>query len=549
MTVTDKYVIDSGFEAFSQRPELQDHIAGMIFKALARKPFKPLIVDLTNGRREMKAGIFLAAAIAISKRLAKIPGKRIGIVFPPGIPGSLTNLAAVMADKVPVNLNFATGPKAAKACISKAGLTHIVTAKPVVNKLPNFPWPDDIVDFAELMDGVGKAEVFTYFAAILGTPASLLMRWLGVPQHGGDREAALLFSSGSTGEPKGVVLSHRNIIANCLQIEDVRMFRPETDVVMANLPIFHSFGFTVNMWYPMLAVMKTVCLPNPLETRRIAQAVQDEKVTYMVGTPTLLRPYLKKVNPAMLRTLRLTVAGAEKPPAGFAQLWEKTMGSRFAIGYGVTETSPAVAVDLEGANNGTPSTFNESTGKLFPGIQARIVDDATGQTLPPNTCGVLHLRGANVFRGYLGDIETTRRVFDGDWYGTGDIARFDDAGNLFIEGRISRFSKIAGEMVPHGTVEQSIVRAFHFEDSEVPMLAIAGARDDARGESLVLLTVPDIDATTLREKLSAEGLPNLWIPRRIRRVDAIPCLASGKLDLMALGELARQTVEAEEEAV
>ncbi|MFA5257443.1 MAG: AMP-binding protein [Opitutales bacterium] len=549
MSASDSFIVDRGYDEFSSRPELNGHIARMAFKALAAKPLKSLIVDLSGERREMSAGMFLAAAIAISRRLRKIPSQRIGVVFPSGLAGSLTNLAAAMADKIPVNLNFATGRKSAELCIRKAGLTHIVSARPMMEKLPNFPWTDEVLDFADLMGQIGKAEILAWYAAVLCLPPRFLMRRLGLPNNGGDREAALLFSSGSTGEPKGVALSHRNIIANCLQIAQVRMFRPKTDIVMANLPIFHSFGFTVNVWYPMMAVMKTVCLPNPLETRRVAQAVQDEKVSFLIGTPTLLRPYLKKVDPEMLRTLRVTVAGAEKPPAGFAQLWEKTMGSPFVIGYGITETSPAVAVDLEPVNNGKASSYTESTGILFPGMQARIVDDATGQTIAPTSPGVLYLRGANVFKGYLGDLEATNRALDGDWFRTGDLARFDEHSNLHIEGRISRFSKIAGEMIPHGTVEQAIVSAYHLEESEVPMLAVAGARDDAKGESLVLLTVMDIDAATLREKLSAEGLPNLWIPRRIRRVETIPTLASGKLDLVALGDMARRAVEAEEEAV
>ncbi len=548
MSESGKLLVDMGMEEFSSKAELRGHLGAQIFRALTRKPFKPLIVDLSSGRREMKSGVFLAAAIAISRRVAKLPGRRIGIVFPPGIACSLVNLACILADKVPVNLNFAAGPKAASICIRKAGLSHVITAKPVIDRLPDFPWPENVVDFVELMKGIGKGEVLRWLAAVLGCPTGLLMRWLGVPQEGGQREAGLLFSSGSTGEPKGIALSHANIIANCLQIDAVKMFRPDTDIVMANLPIFHSFGFTVNMWYPLMAVMKTVCLPNPLETRRVAQAIHDEKVTFLIGTPTLLRPYLKKVDPALLRTLRLTVAGAEKPPAGFAQLWEKTVGSRFAIGYGLTETSPAVAVDLDSVNSDEPNPYNENTGHIFPGMQARIVDDATGAVLPLTSLGILQLRGANVFRGYLDDEETTRRAFDGDWFRTGDIARFDERGCLHIEGRISRFSKIAGEMVPHGTVEQAIVSALRLEDSEKPMIAVSGASDAAKGESLVLISAMDIDATTLRGRLVNEGLPNLWIPRRICRVDAIPTLASGKLDLQALGELARQTVQSSEQA-
>ncbi|MBN1403989.1 MAG: AMP-binding protein [Opitutales bacterium] len=548
MTDCEHNIVDMGYDKFSAKPELGEHLGAIVFRALARKPFKPLTVDLSTGRREMKSGVFLAAAIALSRRIAKIPVKRIGIVFPPGIACSLTNLAVVLADKTPVNLNFASGTKAVSICIRKAGLSHIITAQPVINKLPGFPWTDNTIDFAQLMGGIRKSEILGWLAAALGTPSNMLMRWLGIPTEGGEREAALLFSSGSTGEPKGIVLSHSNIISNCIQIDEVKMFRPETDIVMTNLPIFHSFGFTVNMWYPLVAVMKTVSLPNPLETRRIAQAIEDEKVSFLIGTPTLLRPYLKKVAPAQLRSLRLTVAGAEKPPAGFAQLWERTIGSRFAIGYGLTETSPAVAVDLDSVNSDKPSRFNENTGHLFPGMKARIVEDSTGEVIDPTSLGILELKGANVFGGYLDDAEATKRAFNGSWFRTGDIARFDEDGCLHIEGRISRFSKIAGEMVPHGTVEQAIVRALGLEDSEVPVVAVAGTSDKVKGESLVLLSAIDIDVALLREKLAAEGLPNLWIPRRIQRVDAIPTLASGKLDLMTLGEIAHKSADCEVES-
>ncbi|MBN1403812.1 MAG: AMP-binding protein [Opitutales bacterium] len=548
MAVTQSHVVDCSYEQFSQRPELQGHIASLAFKALARKPFEPLIVDLSNGRKEMKAGLFLAASIALSRKLKKIPGRRIGVVFPSGIASSMTNLAIAMADKVPVNLNFTIGRKALESSIARAGLTHIVSARPMISKLPDFPWTENVVDFVDTLKSIKKAEIMGWLGAVVSTPSSLLMSWLGVPQNGGDREAALLFSSGSTGDPKGVSLSHRNIIGNCMQIGDTGLLETG-EVILANLPTFHSFGFTVNLWYTMMKVVKTVCLPNPLETRRNAQAVQDEGVTVMIGTPTLFRPYFKKVEPEMLRNLKFAVAGAEKTPDGFADLWEKTFGSRFVVGYGLTETSPVVCADLDSAKGHRKGLFSGTAGKLFPGMQARIVDDATGEVVEPTRTGVLHVRGVNVFKGYLGDMESTSRAFDGDWFKTGDLARFDEKGNIFIEGRISRFSKIGGEMVPHGTVEQAIVQAYHLEDSEVPMLAVTGARDNTKGESLVLFTSFDIDATELRTKLIAEGLPNLWIPRRIRKVDAIPTLASGKLDLRTLRESAQQSIDAEEEAV
>ena len=548
MAATESFVVDCGYEQFMQRPELQGHIASLAFQSLARKPFEPLIVDLGMGRRELKAGMFLAVATAISRRLRKIPGRRIGIVFPSGIPSSLTNLAVAMADKVPVNLNFTSGRKAIEASIRKAGLTHIVTAGPMMAKLPDFPWTEHTVDFVDLVKSIPKYEILSWYGLILTTPSKLLMKWLGVPQKGGEREAALLFSSGSTGDPKGVVLTHANIIGNCMQCDEANLLYTG-EVVMANLPTFHSFGFTINVWYSMMHLIKTVCLPNPLETRRVAQAIHDEKCTFLLGTPTLYRPFFKKVEPELLKSLKYAVAGAEKTPEGFAQQWEKTFGSRFVIGYGLTEASPVVCADVIPAQKGLPSLFDGAAGTLFPGMQARIVDDATGEILPPTRCGILQLRGPNLFHGYLGDPEGSARAFDGDWYNTGDLARFDENGRLHIEGRISRFSKIGGEMVPHGTVEQAILQAFRLEDSEIPVVAITGARDNTKGESLVLFTAVDIDLVTLREKLIAEGIPNLWIPRRIRRVDAIPVLASGKLDLRMLRTIAQQSVDAEEEAV
>jgi acyl-[acyl-carrier-protein]-phospholipid O-acyltransferase / long-chain-fatty-acid--[acyl-carrier-protein] ligase len=548
MVSTEQYIVDNGFEEYGLRPELDCHIAALAFRSLAVKPFEPLIVDRSSDRKEMTAGMFLAAAVAISRRFAKIPNHRIGIVFPSGIPCALTNLAIALADKVSVNLNFTAGRKALQASIEKAGLTHIVTAKPMMDKLPDFPWTGDVVDFAGLMKGISKTEILYWYGLIVSTPASLLMSWLGVPKTGGVREAALLFSSGSTGEPKGVVLSHRNIIGNCIQIRDINLFTAK-DVVLADLPIFHSFGFTVTMWYELLSRTKLVCLPNPLETRRVAQAISEEKATVLLGTPTLLRPFFKKVEPGLLKSLRLTIAGAEKTPSGFREMWEKSFGGRFSPGYGLTETAPVVAVNAYAFERPGQECDAASVGRLFPGMQACIVDDATGEVQDPRKLGILYLRGVNVFRGYLGNLDATASAFTGVWFKTGDLARFDDDGNLYIEGRISRFSKIGGEMVPHGTVELAIVQAYGIEDSEVPLVAVTGAEDNAKGESLVLFTAFDIDASVLREKLMAEGIPNLWIPRRIRRVDVIPCLASGKLDLTMLRDNAQRAIDSEEEAV
>ncbi len=538
---------DVEYDAWMARRDVQGHLAAAAFRGLARRPFAPFIVDLSSGRRELKAGMLLAAAVALSRRWRDtIPGKRVGVVFPASLGGTLTNLALTLIGRTPVNFNFTAGRAALEASIRKSGVTHIITARPIIEKATDFPWTENTVDLLKEQPQIDKKQVLKYLAMIVGLPSALSMRLLDIPQEGGDAEAGLLFSSGSTGEPKGVVLTHRNVVGNCLQIASTGLLEPG-ETLVANLPTFHSFGFTATLWYPLITGMKIVTLPSPLETRRVAQAIADEKATVLMGTPTFLRPYLKRVEPDMLKSLKFVVAGAEKTPPGLDKLWEDRFGSRYLEGYGLTETSPVVSCNLPASRKGPERARRGSVGQLFPGMRARIVDDVSGQPKSIYEQGVLQLQGVNIFNGYLGDPESTAKAFDGDWFVTGDLARFDRDGYLYIEGRISRFSKIGGEMVPHGTVEQAVAKAFHLEDVEAPLIAVTGTRDDAKGESLVLLSAVEINPVRLRERLTAAGVPNLWIPRRICRVDSIPCLASGKLDLRALEKLAAQASDSSED--
>jgi len=342
-----------------------------------------------------------------------------------------------------------------------------------------------------------------------------------------------------------VALTHRNILSNCAQIDTAGLL-PTTERILANLPIFHSFGFTVTLWYPLLRGCTVVTLPSPLEVKKIADAIYAESATVLIGTPTFFKPYLKRVAPEKLASLKYLIAGAEKTPEGFADAWEERFGSTYFEGYGLTETSPVVSVNLPGKPNGIdyPGTSDDgnrrgSVGRLFPGQAARILDPDSRKGLSCDSAGLLALKGPNIFEGYLEDPERTAEVKEGEWFVTGDLARFDADGFLYIEGRLSRFSKIAGEMVPHGTVEQALVEAYDLLDAEVPMLAVAGRPDEAKGEALVLLAAMDVELEDVREKLAAAGFSNLWIPKELRRVEAIPTLATGKLDLRGIQELAR----------
>lgn len=534
------HILDRELEAFNRQPELQEHIAALAVRGLAHSPFRKMVVDLAQDRRELTGGMILAVALTLAERWARtIPDRRVGVVFPAGLGGILTNLALALLDKIPVNMNFTAGRHAIERSFEIGDIRTVISAAPVREKVPDFPWPDNTVDLVKERTFIDKKQVLKRLALVSLLPTRSLLRRFKVPAEGGDREAGLLFSSGSTGLPKGIPLTHRNVIANCLQIRECHLLNRE-QVLLACLPTFHSFGFTATLWYPLMNGVKCVTVPSPLETRKIAEAIEQEKVTVMMGTPTFLRPYFKRARPEQLASLQFVVGGAEKTPPGFAERWEKTFGSAYLEGYGLTETSPVVSVTLPAMKGQPAQTRAGSVGRLFKGMRAKVTHPSTGEVLPVNKRGILELQGANVFKGYLNEPEATKVVFRDGWFVTGDLARIDTDGYLFIEGRISRFSKLGGEMVPHGRLEQVIAECFHLEDADSPLVAVTGLSDDVKGEALVLLSAVEIKPGTLRERLLKAGVPNLWIPKIILRVDSIPSLASGKLDLQALNDLARR---------
>lgn len=534
------YILDKGYEDFNRLPELDSHLAALAVKSLAGAPFKKHVVDLAQERKELKRGMVLAVALTMANRWKDtIPDRRVGVVFPAGLGGLLTNLALSLIDKVPVNLNFSAGRTSVETAMEIGKVDTVISARPIRDKFPDFPWPENTIDLIRERARLSRKDILKRFVLVCLLPSRSVIRKFSVPTRGGDREAVLLFSSGSTGTPKGIALTHRNIIANCIQIKRCHLLDKE-QILLACLPTFHSFGFTATMWYPMLHGVQTVALPSPLETRKIAEAVEKEKVTVMMGTPTFLRPYFKRANRQQLSSLKYVVGGAEKTPPGFDSKWEKQFGSTYLEGYGLTETSPVVSINLPAYKNTPAQKKVGSVGRLIDGMRARVVDSGSGAVLGLNKQGILDLQGANVFNGYLDDKEATELAFCDGWFRTGDLARIDSDGYIFIEGRISRFSKLGGEMVPHGKLEQLIAECFQLEDAESPLVAVTGVTDEAKGEALVVLAAVEIHPGDLRERLTRAGIPNLWIPRIILRVDAIPSLASGKLDLKALNNLAEK---------
>jgi len=521
---------------FSRRPSLHRHLAEECVRGLKRRPFATAVIDGLD-HSTLSRSKLLGAAAALSRFLRRqFADERIAIVLPANKGSMMANLAVTLAGKVPVDLNFTIGRAANESCCGRANLRVAISATQFMERIKDFPWPERVLKLDELMPRMKRQIIFWWLISIL-LPARLLLQLLQIPKEGGHTEAVLLFTSGTTGEPKGVVVSHRNVVGNVSQFRQL-LDAKKNDAILASLPFFHTFGSTVTLWYPLIEGVRIVTYPNPLEAARCAALIERYKLTFLLATPTFLRVYLRKAQPYQLRSLRLTIAGAEKLPLDLARHFEERFGKIVYEGYGLTETAPVVSVNLpEPLRNVEPTSRLYSVGRMAPGIAAEIREAETDRKLSLHETGMLWLRGVNIFEGYLHDPKQTAEVLRDGWLKTGDIGRFDEDGFLYIEGRLSRFSKIGGEMVPHEAVENKIVDLLGLSGRDERPLAVVGVQDEAKGEALVLLSAVDVDLGELRKELHEAGIPNLWIPKHVQRVESIPVLASGKLDLKKCKEL------------
>ena len=506
-----------------------------ILRALKKNFFNTLLIDCgISGEPRFKKGTILTLALLLSKKYKEeIVEKRVGVVLPPGIGSVLANLALIFAGKVPVNLNFSLGSSTIKYSMQKAEISSLISARKMVEKFPHFPWGNQLIDISGWLREIKQSKIKLALLHIIFFlfPAVLLKRLIN-NDICNKKEAALLFTSGSSGNPKGVVLTDKNIVSNCNQINAMNLL-DKGSVILSNLPLFHSFGFTISTIYPLLADLVIVSLPSPLDAKSCIKAIESHKIEIILGTPTFLRGYLVKAKPEQLKSVCYVIAGAEKTPEELKIKWESLCSCQYLEGYGLTEASPAISFNQPGTGS-----RDKSVGKLLDGIQCKTICPDSGKELDSGDLGLLCFKGPNIFNGYLKEEEATQAAFDHQgWFITGDLGKIDQDGFLFIEGRLSRFSKIGGEMVPHEKVETEITQVLSGSIPDKPICAIYGQADEKKGEKLVLLTTRDITTSKLRSLLSERGLPNLWIPREIKIVDEIPILASGKLDLQAIKQI------------
>lgn len=550
MNIRNSTTVDSGYDDFNSLELLDLNLAYAATCGLARNTKKEYIYDFSLNRH-LDRGMTLAVALALNGYIEKHFGnqKRIGIALPACFPGVVVNLAVQMAGKSSVNINFTTGSDSAKACLAKAGIECIIGSRKVREKVsahaPDFPWTDNFADIGDILKSIGKKGILPHLIAARTLSGKLICSLYGIPKEGGDKEASIIFTSGSEAAPKAAVLTHRNLSANAKQMIEIGIVH-EGDVLHSNLPLFHSFGQSIQVWFTMIYGIGQVMVQSPLEVQANLEAARRGKSTIMISTPTFLRSYYKKGSPADFPNLKCVIGGAEKTPDGFIDAWNaKFPQVAYLEGYGLTEASPVVSVNLPaGLKRGKfcpqQSAIKEaSVGEIFPGMMARVADPDSGEILPVGEVGLLQLKGASIFGGYLNQPEENAKKLSDGWLNTGDLAALDSDGFIFIKGRLSRFSKIGGEMVPHSGVEEAIVRVLGLQDSELPLVAIGSKVDPAKGEALVLLSAVDIDVPQLRRLLSEAGFPNLWIPKHVMRVDAIPLLGTGKLDLGKIHKISK----------
>lgn len=515
--------------------------------ATRRAPWRFAAAQEERGTRSRLGLLTSAVAMARALRPQWQDQARVGVLLPPSIAGAVVNLAASLSGRAVVNLNFTTGADAMASAARQADLRTVITSKAFLEKADvEVPAGVEPIWIEDVAAHIGKPAKLLAAGAAMFLPQSALERFCGAkrPIEATDT-ATVIFSSGSTGEPKGVILRHCNIRAN---VESVTQALPlqRDDRLLGSLPLFHSFG-TMGLWFALQSGLGIVFQPNPLDAPTVGRLVARFRLTMLIATPTFLQVYTRRCEPGQFGSLRLVVVGAEKLPARIADAFEERFGVRPLEGYGATECAPVVAVNTPGyrAKGFYQAGSRRGTvGQPLPGVAVRVVDPDTRAPVPVGESGLLEVFGPNVMEGYLGRDDLTAEALREGWYSTGDIAQLDEDGYVTITDRLSRFSKIAGEMVPHGKVETALHEA---ADSIDQVFAVTGIPCEKKGEQLVVLhTLDDARIAAVLERLEQSGLPNLFRPRKdaFVHVEALPILGTGKLDLRGVRAVAQERLGA-----
>jgi acyl-[acyl-carrier-protein]-phospholipid O-acyltransferase/long-chain-fatty-acid--[acyl-carrier-protein] ligase len=527
-----------GCELAMQRRPADESLPRQFVRTAKHNWWSFSMADATTAK-PLTFGRALVAALLVSRWVRRrLPNQsRVGVLLPASVGGALANLGLSLAGKVPVNLNFTAGRDSMINAIDRCDIKTILTSRRFLAKV-GIEALDGMVFLEDMMKGFSTGAKLRMLVTTFLLPAWAVNR-IYLERSDGDGLATVIFSSGSTGVPKGVMLSHRNILANVDSIGQLYQLTSQ-DVLLGVLPFFHSFGFTGTIWLPALSGFGVVYHPNPMDAKTIGDLAGRHRATVIISTPTFCSSYIRKCEPDQFKHLRYAIVGAERLREPVAAAFREKFGVDLLEGYGCTEMSPVVAVnvpDVVHKRERQQGTRVGSVGHPLPGVAAKIVDPATGDGPLFGREGLLLVKGPNRMLGYLGEPERTADALREGWYATGDIATIDEAGFVRITDRLSRFSKIAGEMVPHMKIEEEIQTLIN----DTRFCVVASIPDDAKGERLVAFyTDPEIKPHELWERLCRTGLPRLWLPKRedLHFIDSVPTLGTGKVDLRAVRQLA-----------
>ena len=496
----------------------------------------------------------LCAVLAFSRQLKKIVGKEqnVGIMLPPSPAGVIVNMALWMLGKTNVNLNYTSAPDIVANCIRQADIKTVITSSQFIEKLQNrgndystMGGAECNVVFAEdIQSQISKGSLLYYLVLGFILP-TFVIEFFFMKRVKLSDIATIMFSSGSEGTPKGVMLSHSNLIGNIQQTSCI-LNVCRGDVMLCELPLFHSFGLTVTTLLNLIEGCPIVTIADPTDVKTMARACAEFRVTAFVGTPTFLRAFVvnRLVHPMVFKYLRIIIAGAESLRPELQEAFRMKFGKDIFEGYGCTETTPVASVNTENMllNDFLTMQINNkpgSVGMALPGTRFRIVDPDTNEELPVGEAGMILIGGCQVMVGYLKDPERTAQALieiDGKrWYRTGDKGYLDEDGFLTIVDRYSRFAKIGGEMVSLGAVEMRI------QDTQVLKgfdYAVTSIKDAVKGERLVLLFEGEKDPATVLQELRQSGIPPLMIPSQAFVVEHLPKLGTGKMNLKLVKEIA-----------
>ncbi len=434
-----------------------------------------------------------------------------------------------MSGRIPVMINYSTGAvNNAIYAQGKCNFKTIITSRAFIEKT-NCPVIDGMVFIEDIMDGISGGEKLKA-ALIAKLPAALILKRI----HGGheDENSAILFTSGSEKEPRAVQLTHRNIMSNIRSFSEVmKMF--DSDIILANLPYFHVFGLTVNLWTPLYFGMTIIAYANPLDYKKICSILREEKPTVMAGTPGFFRGYLRKSDPGDFRSVRLLVSGADRCPDMLRREFLEKHEITLYEGYGATETSPVISTNTPEYNR--PG----SVGKVLPGIMIRIENYETGKECRIGEVGRILVKGDSVMKGYLDDFEETSMRIRHGWYDTGDMGYLDKDGFLWHQGRLRRFIKIGGEMISLVKVEDVLQETLP-EDVSCSVVEIP---DALKGARIVAAVTLKMDERNILKKMSAL-LPNIALPKQFVVIEELPRMGSGKVDFRRVTEMVQTLLRA-----